>query len=78
MPNMDGKGPLEIGNLTRRGGRACANGGWQPLGLGLGRRCGRGLGLCRTMPQNTKELLIARESVLKAQLEQIEKQLMEL
>jgi len=92
MPRRDGTGPMGAGSMTGRGLGFCTGanavkygaGPGMGLGLGLARRrgCGRGFGrgfaVNQTSSKTQKELLNEQKTMLKDQLEAIDKQLEDL
>lgn len=92
MPRRDGTGPMGAGSMTGRGLGFCTGanavkygaGPGMRLGLGLARRCGfgrgfgRGFAVNQTSSKTQKELLNEQKTMLKDQLEAIDKQLEDL
>ncbi len=75
MPRMDGTGPMGQGATNMTAGPCFgrrANTAHRGYGLG------RGMGLCRNQATDTRELLTARQSMLKAQLAAVEEELNQL
>ena len=80
MPRMDGTGPMGQGAMTGWERGVCTSTKGVPSGYGCrgGRGFGRGLGICRTVQADSRELLTTHKEVLQNQLAFVEKQLQEM
>jgi len=75
MPRMDGTGPMGLGAGTGFGRGICAGNFGVRKGMQLGHGFGRRMGLCRMQPENTKDRLLARKSMLQEELKTVDEAL---
>lgn len=71
MPRMDGTGPMGMGAGTGFGRGICRGNSGVRKGIQFGRR----MGLCRMQPENRKDLLLARKSMLQEELKVVDEEL---
>lgn len=75
MPRMDGTGPMGLGAGTGFGRGICAGNSGVRKGMQFGHGFGRRMGLCRMQPENTKDRLLARKSMLQGELKTVDEEL---
>jgi hypothetical protein len=73
MPRMDGTGPWGLGAKAGFAGWRCRGANWR--GRQFGQGYGRGLGLCRWMPTDNQEMLLAQKAMLQERLAEVDEQL---